>query len=180
MRAVKSNQNLSTEITLIKIFKQRKIKGWRRGVNLLGKPDFYFPNFIIKKPAIIEVKPELPHPDSDEAKKIIALSNALHPQTAILMLIGSPNPDQPIVMANVLDGNISGATLGYIDYPQHEQFCVICFDVEHPQIGQIIACPEGLLKTPDGYDALVFTSHKIIVDALIKARSARFEHGEQG
>ncbi len=43
MRAVKSKKNLSTEIRLIQLFKERKIKGWRRNYKLLGKPDFVFP-----------------------------------------------------------------------------------------------------------------------------------------
>lgn len=43
MRAVKSTKNLSTELKLIKLFKQLKITGWRRHQNLFGKPDFYFP-----------------------------------------------------------------------------------------------------------------------------------------
>lgn len=43
MRAVRSKGNKSTEIALIKIFKNRKISGWRRNFNLIGKPDFVFP-----------------------------------------------------------------------------------------------------------------------------------------
>jgi len=40
MRAVKSRGNESTEILLIKIFKENKITGWRRNYKLIGKPDF--------------------------------------------------------------------------------------------------------------------------------------------
>lgn len=47
MRAVKSTQNISTELKLIKLFKQYKIEGWRRRQNLFGKPDFYFPKLKI-------------------------------------------------------------------------------------------------------------------------------------
>ncbi|HIE56506.1 MAG TPA: DNA mismatch endonuclease Vsr [Chromatiaceae bacterium] len=43
MRAVKSKGNKSTEIKLIQIFKENKIKGWRRNYKLFGKPDFVFP-----------------------------------------------------------------------------------------------------------------------------------------
>jgi DNA mismatch endonuclease (patch repair protein) len=43
MRAVKSKGNRSTEIKLIEIFKQHRIKGWRRNYKLIGKPDFVFP-----------------------------------------------------------------------------------------------------------------------------------------
>lgn len=43
MRAVKSKRNKSTELKLIKIFKENQIKGWRRNYKLIGKPDFVFP-----------------------------------------------------------------------------------------------------------------------------------------
>jgi DNA mismatch endonuclease, patch repair protein len=43
MRAVKSNKNKSTELGLIKLFRKYKINGWRRGSNIFGRPDFYFP-----------------------------------------------------------------------------------------------------------------------------------------
>lgn len=42
MRSVKSRGNESTEILLIKFFKEQKITGWRRKYNLFGKPDFVF------------------------------------------------------------------------------------------------------------------------------------------
>ena len=42
MRAVKSRGNKSTELRAIEIFKQYKIKGWRRGYKLFGSPDFVF------------------------------------------------------------------------------------------------------------------------------------------
>ncbi|MGI9034596.1 MAG: very short patch repair endonuclease [Pyrinomonadaceae bacterium] len=43
MRAVKSRGNKSTELKVIKIFKEFKIVGWRRNYKLFGKPDFVFP-----------------------------------------------------------------------------------------------------------------------------------------
>lgn len=43
MRQVKSNRNKSTEIKLIRFFKDNSIKGWRRKFKLFGKPDFVFP-----------------------------------------------------------------------------------------------------------------------------------------
>jgi DNA mismatch endonuclease (patch repair protein) len=43
MRSVKSRENQSTELKLISIFKDYKIKGWRRNYKLHGKPDFVFP-----------------------------------------------------------------------------------------------------------------------------------------
>lgn len=43
MSHVKSHGNKSTEIRLIKIFKDNKITGWRRNYPLPGKPDFVFP-----------------------------------------------------------------------------------------------------------------------------------------
>jgi len=43
MRAVKSSGNKSTELKLMKLFKELGIKGWRRRFRLLGNPDFVFP-----------------------------------------------------------------------------------------------------------------------------------------
>lgn len=42
MKAVKSKENKSTELKLIKIFRENEIKGWRRNYKVLGKPDFVF------------------------------------------------------------------------------------------------------------------------------------------
>lgn len=43
MRAVRSTGNKSTEIALIKIFREYNVKGWRRNYKLFGNPDFVFP-----------------------------------------------------------------------------------------------------------------------------------------
>lgn len=43
MSKVKGRGNKSTELKLIKIFKQYGLKGWRRNYPLVGKPDFVFP-----------------------------------------------------------------------------------------------------------------------------------------
>lgn len=42
MAAVRGNQNKSTELRLIKIFRELGITGWRRKSTLPGKPDFVF------------------------------------------------------------------------------------------------------------------------------------------
>ena len=42
MRLVKSKNNKSTELRLVSLFKELKIKGWRRSYNVIGKPDFVF------------------------------------------------------------------------------------------------------------------------------------------
>lgn len=42
MRAVRSNDNRSTELRLIVIFRELGITGWRRKQDLPGKPDFVF------------------------------------------------------------------------------------------------------------------------------------------
>jgi len=42
MKAVKSKGNKSTELKLISIFKENGITGWRRNMDILGKPDFVF------------------------------------------------------------------------------------------------------------------------------------------
>lgn len=47
MRSVKSKGNRSTELKLIHIFKLIRLKGWRRNFNLIGKPDFVFPQLRI-------------------------------------------------------------------------------------------------------------------------------------
>ncbi|MGB2980332.1 MAG: very short patch repair endonuclease [Candidatus Zixiibacteriota bacterium] len=43
MRAVRSTGNKSTELSLIYVFRNNSIKGWRRNYKLLGSPDFVFP-----------------------------------------------------------------------------------------------------------------------------------------
>lgn len=44
MSAVHSKQNNSTELKLIKIFKEFGIKGWQRNYKVKGHPDFVFLN----------------------------------------------------------------------------------------------------------------------------------------
>ena len=43
MKAVKSKNTKTTELKLIKIFKELRVIGWRRTYPLKGKPDFVFP-----------------------------------------------------------------------------------------------------------------------------------------
>lgn len=43
MRAVKSKGNKSTEGKIARIFRANKISGWRRNSEVLGHPDFVFP-----------------------------------------------------------------------------------------------------------------------------------------
>lgn len=47
MQQVKSKNNSSTELKLIKYFKANSITGWRRNYTLYGKPDFVFPGYKI-------------------------------------------------------------------------------------------------------------------------------------
>jgi len=42
MRAVKSRDTKSTELALIKLFKENHITGWRHSYNVKGHPDFVF------------------------------------------------------------------------------------------------------------------------------------------
>lgn len=42
MRAIKSKNTKSTELTLIKLFKENHITGWRHSYNVKGHPDFVF------------------------------------------------------------------------------------------------------------------------------------------
>ena len=43
MSRIRGSGNKSTEIALIKIFRENGITGWRRNHPLFGKPDFVFP-----------------------------------------------------------------------------------------------------------------------------------------
>lgn len=43
MQKIRSNNNKSTELKLIKLFKEHHIVGWRRHYNVKGHPDFVFP-----------------------------------------------------------------------------------------------------------------------------------------
>lgn len=43
MKAVKSKNTKTTELKMIKVFKDNRIIGWRRTYPLKGKPDFVFP-----------------------------------------------------------------------------------------------------------------------------------------
>ena len=43
MSKVKSHGNQATELRLIEIFRNHKIRGWRRRVPVFGSPDFTFP-----------------------------------------------------------------------------------------------------------------------------------------
>ena len=42
MSRIRSERNQTTELRLIEIMRKVGIKGWRRGIQLLGKPDFVF------------------------------------------------------------------------------------------------------------------------------------------
>lgn len=42
MKKVRSNNNKSTELKLIQIFKENNIHGWRRNYKVKGHPDFVF------------------------------------------------------------------------------------------------------------------------------------------
>ena len=42
MKKVRSKGNKTTELKLIEIFRRKGIKGWRRGYNVKGHPDFVF------------------------------------------------------------------------------------------------------------------------------------------
>ncbi len=43
MSRIKSRGNTTTELKLIKVFRQNEITGWRRNYSLFGSPDFVFP-----------------------------------------------------------------------------------------------------------------------------------------
>jgi len=42
MSAIRSKENETTELAMIRLFKENKIVGWRRNFKLHGKPDFVF------------------------------------------------------------------------------------------------------------------------------------------
>ncbi len=43
MARIRSNGNRTTELRLVRVMRRYKIKGWRRGSKLSGRPDFVFP-----------------------------------------------------------------------------------------------------------------------------------------
>src|SRR4051812_31645399 len=43
MASIRSKSNKDTELTLMQIFRQHKLVGWRRNRRIFGKPDFIFP-----------------------------------------------------------------------------------------------------------------------------------------
>jgi len=43
MSRIRSAGNATTELRLLRLFRQAKVKGWRRNYPLPGKPDFAFP-----------------------------------------------------------------------------------------------------------------------------------------
>ncbi len=47
MSKVRSKGNNSTELRLIKYFKENNIRGWRRGYKVKGHPDFVFIKYKI-------------------------------------------------------------------------------------------------------------------------------------
>jgi DNA mismatch endonuclease (patch repair protein) len=44
MSNVRSKGNYATEVRLMKVFREHRISGWRRNLNVFGKPDFVFSN----------------------------------------------------------------------------------------------------------------------------------------
>jgi DNA mismatch endonuclease (patch repair protein) len=42
MQAIRAKGNKSTELKMVKLFRENKITGWRRHLPLTGKPDFTF------------------------------------------------------------------------------------------------------------------------------------------
>jgi DNA mismatch endonuclease (patch repair protein) len=42
MRNIKAKRNKSTELALIKVFREQGVTGWRRGYPIKGHPDFVF------------------------------------------------------------------------------------------------------------------------------------------
>ena len=47
MGLIRSRGNRTTELRLVRIMRRYKIKGWRRGSKLPGKPDFVFPRSLV-------------------------------------------------------------------------------------------------------------------------------------
>ena len=47
MRKVRSKENRSTELRLMKLFKDNGITGWRRNYPVVGHPDFVFPEYKV-------------------------------------------------------------------------------------------------------------------------------------
>ena len=47
MAQVRASGNKSTELALLRILKNKGLKGWRRNSTIIGKPDFIFPKIKI-------------------------------------------------------------------------------------------------------------------------------------
>src|SRR4051812_22801241 len=47
MSRIRSNGNNTTEIRFIRIMRNYKISGWRRGIRLPGRPDFVFAKYKV-------------------------------------------------------------------------------------------------------------------------------------
>ncbi len=47
MSKIRSRGNRETELIMVGIFRRNKIKGWRRHLPMLGRPDFAFPKFKV-------------------------------------------------------------------------------------------------------------------------------------
>lgn len=43
MSRIRSSGNVTTELKMVALLRQAHLRGWRRHVNLLGKPDFVWP-----------------------------------------------------------------------------------------------------------------------------------------
>lgn len=43
MARIRSRNNSTTELKLLSLFKAERLRGWRRGYRLFGRPDFVFP-----------------------------------------------------------------------------------------------------------------------------------------
>jgi DNA mismatch endonuclease, patch repair protein len=43
MQSIRAKGNKTTELALMRIFRENRVIGWRRNIKLVGKPDFVFP-----------------------------------------------------------------------------------------------------------------------------------------
>lgn len=152
----------------------------------LGKSGYYLPDFFIPELGWVEIKPA--SLDDDEEDKLQAFGSKI--EQRIYVFIGNiPNPETVDLYGSPWDGGwyddgiVLFKDLGYdADGDSGYQWCSCVsgkhFGIEYEARGGRISC--GCNPNPDDGKKYYSGAHPTIVAAYAAARSARFEHGENG
>jgi hypothetical protein len=73
-------------------------EGFDLGDGLYYLPDFHLPDFFCGCPAWVEIKPDIPKPDSIEIKKIIRFQEQIVPDSMIVLAVGDPEESGSMFM----------------------------------------------------------------------------------